>query len=66
MSSIQKQVHISAITRAAINRPSFAFALIVALAIVLVACGLGRLTFQSGAPGWSPDAAAEATSLLGQ
>jgi hypothetical protein len=64
MSSIQKQVEISAITRAAINSSSFAFALIVALAIVLVACGLGRLTFQSG--GWSPDAAAEATSLLGQ
>ena len=67
MTSIEKQFDMPAVRPAAIsNRSSLSFVLVVALAIILIACGLGRLTFQSGASGWSPESAAEATSLVGQ
>jgi hypothetical protein len=47
------------------NRTSLTFILVTALAIVLIACALGRATFQSGASGWSPQDAAEAAASLG-
>ena len=49
------------------DRGSTRFVLIVAIAIMLIACAIGRLTFQSGATGWtSADADAAAASLGNQ
>ena len=63
MASIEEQFHASARAPAASGgRSSFAFVLIVTLAIVLIACVLGRLTFQSA--GWSVENAEAAAGAL--
>jgi hypothetical protein len=63
MASIEQQVYASAPAPAASrSRSSLAFVLIVTLAIVLIACALGRLTFQS--KGWSLENAEAAAGAL--
>jgi hypothetical protein len=66
MTSLEKQHFVrGAGVFASGNRPSLTFILVTALAIVLIACALGRATFQSGASGWGPQEAAEAAASLG-
>jgi hypothetical protein len=63
--SIEKQHDVPAArVSASGNRPSLTFILVTALAIVLIACALGRATFQSGASGWGLQDAAEAAASL--
>ena len=44
---------------------SWTFYIVAALAIVLIACALGRVTFQSGSDAWKPLGASE-DSFVGQ
>ena len=41
------------------NRSSWKLVVVAALAIVLIACALGRTTFQSGSSAWTPLGAVE-------
>jgi hypothetical protein len=47
------------------EQPSWTFFIASALAIVLIACALGRVTFQSGLDAWKPLGATE-DSFAGQ
>jgi hypothetical protein len=68
MTHIEKQLdRLASRTGASRRRPTLMFALIAALSIILIACALGRATFQSGAKGWAPqDPAEAAASFVGQ
>jgi hypothetical protein len=50
---------------AGIHRSSWRFVVVSALVIAVVACALGRVTFQSGSDAWRPFGA-DAGSFVGQ